>query len=47
MIVNGEVKITYFIFVGWSKYFSRAPADSSSCLDACYFGCSNRKEDTD
>ena len=27
---------------GWSKIFSRAPADSSSCLESCYFGCANK-----
>lgn len=23
----------------WTKFFSRAPADSASCLDACFLGC--------
>lgn len=26
----------------WSKVLSRAPADSNLCLEACYFGCSNK-----
>ena len=26
----------------WSKVFSRAPADSADCLDACYTGCMNK-----
>lgn len=28
-----------------SKYFSRAPADSSPCLEACYIGCNNKGDD--
>jgi hypothetical protein len=31
----------------WSKIFSRAPADSSDCLEACYYGCANKLEDGD
>lgn len=27
---------------GWSKVFSRAPANSSDCLEACFYGCSNK-----
>lgn len=23
----------------WSKYFSRAPTDADSCIEACYKGC--------
>ena len=26
----------------WSKVLSRAPADSSDCLESCYYGCSNK-----
>jgi hypothetical protein len=26
----------------WSKIFSRAPADSVDCLEACYYGCVNK-----
>ena len=29
----------------WSKVFSRAPANSSDCLEACYYGCSNSLPD--
>ncbi len=28
----------------WSKVLSRAPADSSNCLESCYFGCDNKAE---
>jgi hypothetical protein len=27
---------------GWSKVFSRAPANSNDCLEACYYGCINK-----
>jgi hypothetical protein len=26
----------------WSKVFSRAPADSADCLEACFTGCINK-----
>ena len=26
----------------WSKVFSRAPANSSDCLGACFYGCVNK-----
>lgn len=32
----------------WTMYFSRAPINSDSCIEACYLGCVNRvKEDDD
>lgn len=27
----------------WTKFFSRAPADSGNCLDACFLGCHYRQ----
>jgi hypothetical protein len=29
----------------WSKVFSRAPADSGACLEACFYGCINKISD--
>ena len=29
----------------FSRIFSRAPANSESCLDACFLGCTNKGED--
>ncbi len=29
----------------WSKVFSRAPANSADCLDACFMGCRGKEED--
>jgi len=29
----------------WSKIFSRAPAESQECLDACFYGCVNKLSD--
>ena len=34
---------TKFLFLDWTKFFSRAPADSMNCLDACYIGCHYKK----
>ncbi len=41
-IGNDEVSAggkTKSLIIEWTKFFSRAPADSSSCLDACFLGC--------
>jgi len=32
---------------GWSKWLSRAPKDPTECLNSCYYGCNNRKNDDD
>jgi hypothetical protein len=29
----------------WSKLFSRAPANSSDCLEACFYGCANKSSE--
>lgn len=31
----------------WSKVLSRAPADSTACLEACYFGCVHKLSNGD
>ena len=31
----------------WSKVFSRAPANSSDCLEACFYGCANKISEED
>jgi hypothetical protein len=31
----------------WSKVFSRAPAESANCLEACFNGCVNKIAEDD
>ena len=31
----------------WTMYFSRAPINSDSCIEACYHGCVNRVKEDD
>jgi hypothetical protein len=41
-----QINIFYY-FLGWSKIFSRAPAASNDCLEACFYGCSNKMSSDD
>ena len=29
----------------WTRYFSRAPKNSDTCMEACFYGCTNRHPD--
>jgi hypothetical protein len=48
MTTRRDVRVSNPNPIAWTTYFARAPLNSDQCLEACYYGCSQRvKEDDD